>query len=193
MAKKFLTPINVTNLSSDPVSASEGDIYYNTVSDALKIYANGVWGNAGGGSGTVTSVGVSVPTGLSVANSPITTSGTIAISLASGYTIPTTAALDAKAPLASPTFTGTVTAPLISLTTADTATASSHYIVETASDGIIRPKTLANVQAEVVTNTTMQSNIVSPTAAGSNGIRKITMSTSAPTGGSDGDVWIVYQ
>ncbi len=41
--------------------------------------------------GTVTSVAVSVPTGLSVSGSPITTSGTIAISLASGYSIPTTA------------------------------------------------------------------------------------------------------
>ena len=97
-----------------------------------------------------------------------------------------------RAPLASPTFTGTVTAPLISLTTADTATASSHYIVETGSDGILRPKTLANAQSEIVTNTIMQSNIVSPTAAGSNGIRKITMSTSAPTGGVDGDVWLQY-
>ena len=45
----------------------------------------------GEGSGTVTSVGVSVPTGLAVTNSPITTSGTIAISLAAGYSIPTTA------------------------------------------------------------------------------------------------------
>lgn len=43
----------------------------------------------GGGSGTVTSVGVSVPTGLSVTNSPITTNGTIAIGLQSGYSIPT--------------------------------------------------------------------------------------------------------
>ena len=41
--------------------------------------------------GTVTSVGLSVPTGLSVSGSPITTSGTLAISLASGYSIPTTA------------------------------------------------------------------------------------------------------
>lgn len=40
--------------------------------------------------GTVTSVGVSVPTGLSVSNTPITSSGTIAIALASGYSIPTT-------------------------------------------------------------------------------------------------------
>lgn len=41
--------------------------------------------------GTVTSIGISVPTGLSVTNTPITASGTIAITLTSGYSIPTTA------------------------------------------------------------------------------------------------------
>ena len=41
-------------------------------------------------SGTVTSIGLSVPTGLQVSNSPITSSGTLAISYASGYAIPTT-------------------------------------------------------------------------------------------------------
>ena len=41
--------------------------------------------------GTVTSVGISVPTGLSVTNSPITTKGTIAITFAEGYSIPTIA------------------------------------------------------------------------------------------------------
>jgi hypothetical protein len=46
--------------------------------------------NASAGSGSVTSVGVTVPTGLSVSPSTITTSGTFAISLASGYSIPTT-------------------------------------------------------------------------------------------------------
>jgi hypothetical protein len=91
-----------------------------------------------------------------------------------------------------PTFTGTVTVPTLFLTTADTATAASHYMVETTSDGIIRPKTLTNVQTEVVTDTRVQAAVVSPTAAGSKGIRQTTMSTSAPTGGSDGDVWLVY-
>lgn len=41
--------------------------------------------------GTVTSVGISVPTGLSATNSPITTKGTIAITFAEGYSIPTIA------------------------------------------------------------------------------------------------------
>ena len=40
--------------------------------------------------GTVTSVALSVPTGLTVSGSPITNSGTFAISLQSGYSIPTT-------------------------------------------------------------------------------------------------------
>lgn len=50
MAKKFLTPINITNLSSDPVSANEGDIYFNTSIDTIKIYSNGIWTEISGGS-----------------------------------------------------------------------------------------------------------------------------------------------
>src|SRR5690606_4700822 len=75
--------------------------------------------------GTVTSVGMSVPTGLQVSGSPVTSSGTLAESFASGYAIPTTAkqsnwdtaygwgnhASAGNAPTASPTFTGTVTLP----------------------------------------------------------------------------------
>lgn len=33
---------------------------------------------------------------------------------------------------------------------------------------------------------------LSPTSEGSAGFRKITMSTSAPSGGADGDVWLQY-
>ena len=41
--------------------------------------------------GTVTSVNMSVPTGLTISGNPITTAGTLALGLASGYSIPTTA------------------------------------------------------------------------------------------------------
>lgn len=41
--------------------------------------------------GTVTSVGLSAPTGLTVSSSPVTTTGTIALTLTAGYSIPTTA------------------------------------------------------------------------------------------------------
>ena len=49
---------------------------------------------SGGGEsafGTVTSVAMTVPTGLSVTGSPITSAGTLAVSYSSGYSIPTTA------------------------------------------------------------------------------------------------------
>jgi hypothetical protein len=41
--------------------------------------------------GTVTSVDMTVPTGLAISGNPITTSGTLALTFASGYSIPTTA------------------------------------------------------------------------------------------------------
>jgi hypothetical protein len=43
------------------------------------------------GNGTVTSVDMSVPTGLSISGNPITTSGTLALGLTAGYNIPLTA------------------------------------------------------------------------------------------------------
>ena len=45
----------------------------------------------GGGTGSVTSVGLTVPTGFTVAGSPVTSSGTLALRFASGYSLPTTA------------------------------------------------------------------------------------------------------
>jgi hypothetical protein len=61
-------------------------VYYNT--------ANGLftYGAApSGGGGTVTSVAMTVPTGLSISGSPITGAGTLAVSLSAGYIIPLTA------------------------------------------------------------------------------------------------------
>lgn len=48
------------------------------------------WVNTTPTTGTVTSVAMTVPTGLQVSGSPITSSGTLAITLQSGYSIPTT-------------------------------------------------------------------------------------------------------
>lgn len=47
-----------------------------------------------GGSGTVTSVAMTVPTGLTVSGSPVTTSGTLAVALDTGYIIPLQTTLD---------------------------------------------------------------------------------------------------
>ena len=99
----------ITGLATVATSGS-----YNDLTDTPSIPA-----------GTVTSVGMSVPTGLQVSGSPVTSSGTLEVSFASGYAIPTTEkqsnwdtayewgnhASAGYAPTASPTFTGTVTLP----------------------------------------------------------------------------------
>lgn len=54
------------------------------------LTADRSWTIAASG-GTVTSVSASVPTGFDISGSPITTSGTLAITFASGYSLPTTA------------------------------------------------------------------------------------------------------
>lgn len=48
------------------------------------------WIPVSGGGGTVTSVDMTVPTGLSVAGNPIATTGTLAVTFTAGYSIPTT-------------------------------------------------------------------------------------------------------
>lgn len=49
------------------------------------------------GTGSVTSVAMTVPTGLTITGSPVTTTGTLAVALDTGYVIPTQATLDGKA------------------------------------------------------------------------------------------------
>jgi hypothetical protein len=43
MAKKFLVPINVVRLASNPENGTEGDIYFNTSSQELRIFSEGIW------------------------------------------------------------------------------------------------------------------------------------------------------
>ena len=58
-----------------------------------KGYATEAWVEGKGyttNAGTVTSVALSVPTGFSVSGSPVTSSGTLSLRFASGYSLPTT-------------------------------------------------------------------------------------------------------
>lgn len=61
-----------------------------TNGQVLSTNGSGTIGWSTAGAGTVTSVDMTVPTGLAVSGNPVTSSGTLAITLASGYSIPTT-------------------------------------------------------------------------------------------------------
>lgn len=68
--------------------------YVGNATKVLAVNSGGTdveWVAAATGSGTVTSVSMTTPTGLTVTGSPITTSGTFALALQTGYSIPTTA------------------------------------------------------------------------------------------------------
>ena len=76
---------STTVVDADRVVFNDAGTMKQVAMSDLKTYIN-----ASVGSGSVTSVAMTVPTGLTVSGSPITTSGTLAVSLQSGYSIPTT-------------------------------------------------------------------------------------------------------
>ena len=83
------------------VVATEGDYSLTQLSDVtitspttgqVLKYNGTTWVNdTDANTGTVTSVALSAPTGFSVSGSPVTSSGTLTLSFASGYSLPTTA------------------------------------------------------------------------------------------------------
>lgn len=77
------TYVKTFNTRSGDVVLSKADVE-SVLTGSITSHTHPVSG------GTVTSVGMSVPTGLSVSPSTITTSGTFNITLTSGYSIPTT-------------------------------------------------------------------------------------------------------
>ena len=60
---------------------------------------------------------------------------------------------------------GYIYAAAFNSTLADTATDATHYYVETGSDGWLRPKTLANVKAELLASAALTGTPTAPTAA----------------------------
>ena len=77
-------------LTSVP-TASASTLGLIRIGTGLSIDGSGVVSVTGQTVGTVTSVGLSMPTGFSVGSSPITSSGTIAVTFASGYSLPSNA------------------------------------------------------------------------------------------------------
>lgn len=87
--------IVITNGSKKLVSAAVATYpslteltYLKGVTSAIQTQLNAK------GTGTVTSVAMSVPTGLTISGSPVTTTGTLAVALDTGYVIPLQATLD---------------------------------------------------------------------------------------------------
>lgn len=74
------SPIVVGSLASDPGTAYNGEIYYNTTSNVFRIYQNGSWQNITSGAGSVTSVSVVTANGFAGTVATATTTPAITIS-----------------------------------------------------------------------------------------------------------------
>ena len=81
--------LRLTNPSAITFVRINADNSVSTLDDAT--FRTAIGAGTSSTTGTVTSVGLSVPTGLNVGSSPVTTTGTIALTFTAGYSIPTTA------------------------------------------------------------------------------------------------------
>lgn len=83
----FLMPRMTTAQRNAIASPATGLLIVNTSSSSIDLYNGSSWLSLAAGSvGTVTSVALTVPSWLSVSGSPVTSSGTLAVTAASGQT-----------------------------------------------------------------------------------------------------------
>ena len=114
MSKRFLTPLGLLSATSDPVSASIGDVYFNSSSNVTRVYYGSAWVNLSASSNVTASInagGITSGT-LSVARggTGVTSStGTSSVVLSNNPTL--TGILNA----ASATFSGTLTASNVNI------------------------------------------------------------------------------
>lgn len=82
---------NATNVSGTVAIANGGTGATSATAALTALGAYPATNPSGYGTGTVTQVAMTTPTGLTVTGSPINTNGTLAVTMTAGYAIPTTA------------------------------------------------------------------------------------------------------
>lgn len=115
------------NLAAAPGSPVPGLVYFDTNLNNYYGYANSAWVQLSGGGGGVSSVALSAPSIFTVSGSPVTSSGTLSFAFNGASTSflladGTTVARSTYATVSSPTFTGTVTTPALTLSGFTTGT-----------------------------------------------------------------------
>lgn len=102
-------------------------------------------------------------------------------------------AISSKADLASPTFTGTPAAPTATSGSNTTQIANTAYVrgEVIAATGSLGTLSSQNANAVAITGGTVSgiTGSINSVTPGSNSVGARTVSTSSPTGGSNGDIW----
>ena len=100
----------IQNLATAPASPVAGQVYFDTVENALKVYNGTAWEASALSGVTSDAAELNILDGATLS--------TTELNYVDGVTSAIQTQLDAKAPLASPTFTGTVTLPSGTVTSA---------------------------------------------------------------------------
>ena len=98
-------------------------------------------------------------------------------------------AISSKANTASPTFTGTPAAPTATVGSNTTQIATTAFVTSAITAQGLGNMSTQDKSAVDITGGTITGTTINTYTVGSNSTGAKTVSTSAPSGGSDGDIW----
>lgn len=125
LASNELQNAVIQNLASDPASGAEvGKIYYNTTANELRVYNGTIWEPVGLNGVTADAAEINILDGAILS--------TTELNYVDGVTSAIQTQINTKAPLASPTFTGTPTLPTGTIATTQSASNNSTAVATTA-------------------------------------------------------------
>jgi hypothetical protein len=166
MARKFLTSIDlvknelqnarIQNLATDPSSPVTGQVYYNTVANEMRVYNGTIWEAVGLNGVTADAAELNILDGATLT--------TTELNYVDGVTSGIQGQLNLKAPLADPTFTGTVS--LDSTIVFEGSTADGNETTLTATDPTAdRTITLPDASGTVILTTNKVTDLTAPTSS----------------------------